>query len=266
MKKNHGLDWQTFTYEVMVCVLCLSAMPRAWAAPAESGEAVVKLREAEMARQAAEQRCADLSLVLVQTERELEKQRQRYADLYLKAQQAQRDYETLQLRVAPLLVDDTNVASGQALANLLSGLDDRQAEYKRLTVQVRGHGQYLQTVLDALKPSETLRREIQERQAELTRACDRVEALPSLVAGRGGEQSASRECRVLSVNPDLGVVVLDAGSATGVRSGSYWRVMDGVRVVARLRVIEVRSTLSAAMVIEGRVQRLTPAMPVQVGE
>jgi hypothetical protein len=250
----------------MVLLLCFSATLWAEAPAVDSGEASVKLREAEMARQAAEKRCTELSLVLVQTERELEKERQRFADLYLKCQALQDGHDQLQMRVVSLLLDEADVAPGQALANLVSGLDERQAEIQRLTVKVREFGRYLPPVLDTLQPSETLRQEVLGRCTELTRASDRLEALPPIVAGRGGETGAPRPCRVLTVNPDLGIVVLDAGSAAGVRLGSSWKIVDGGKVTARLRVIELRGSLGAATVLEGRLKRLTPGMPVVPGE
>lgn len=266
MKKISGMGWTSGTWACMVLASCFSATVWALTPAIDSGEAAVKLREAEMARQAAEKRCAELSLVLVQTERELEKERQRYAEVYLKCQSLEESGDRLQMRVAALLLDEVKVAPEQALANLVAGLDERQAEFQRLTVKVREFGRYLPTVLDTLQPSETLRQEIRDRYAELTRASDRLEALPPIVAGRGGEISAPRQCRVLTVNPELGVVVLDAGAASGMRTGSFWKIVEENRVLARLRIIELRDGLSAASVIEGRVRRLTPGMPVQAGE
>jgi len=266
MKKKLGVSWTWAAWPCMVLLLCFSGIVHAETPAADGGEAAVKLREAEMARQAAEKRGAELSLVLVRTERELEKERQRYTDLYLKSQEQQSGYDRLQVRIAALLLDDTNVAPAQALANLVAGLDERQAEYQRLAVKVREFGRYLPTVLDTLQPSQTLRQEVLERYAELTRASNRLEVLPPIVAGRGGETGAPRQCRVLTVNPELGIVVLDAGSAAGMRSGSFWKIVDDGRVMARLRVIELRDGLSAATVLEGRVKRLTPGMPVMAGE
>lgn len=259
--------WTEATWPCMVCALCLLAGIAAGATPAgDAGVASVSQQEAEIARQAAEKRAAELGLALVKTERELEKERERYAELYLKSRDLQEQYDRLQLRLASLLLDDAAAPSGQVLANGLAWLEERQAAYVRLAAEVRGFGQYLPTVLETLQPSEVLRREIMDRYRELARACDRVEALPPIVAGRGGEAGAPTSCRVLSANPELGVVVLDAGALSGVRAGSLWRIRDGERVVARVRVIEVRSALSAALVLEGRMSRLAPGLPAEAGE
>ena len=211
-----------------------------------------------MARQAAEQKCAELSLSLVQTERELEKQRQRYAELLLKAKQAQDELDTMKVRAAVLLLDRAKVGESKGLAEVLAGLDARLAEARRLTQEAREFGKYVQAVLDTLGASDALKQEVQGRIAGLGRTCDRMEAFPPLVAGRGGEMGAPRECRVLSASRELGVVVLDIGNLSGMRAGSLWRVMDGERVVARLRVVEVRPGLSAAVPVSPVASSLFP--------
>jgi hypothetical protein len=219
-----------------------------------------------MARQAAEQKCAELSLNLVQTERELEKQRQRYAELLLKAQKAQDELDAMKARAAVLLLDRAKAGEGKGIAEVLAGLDARLAEAKRLTQDVREFGKYVQAVLDTLGASDALKQEVQARVAGLGRTCDRLEAFPPLVAGRGGEMGAPRECRILSVSRELGVVVFDIGGLSGVRAGSQWRIMDGERVAARLRVVEVRPGLSAAVPVEGGLPALAPGMKALQGE
>jgi len=86
--------------------------------------------------------------------------------------------------------------------------------------QVRDFGDYLTTVLEVLEPSEAIRRGVTERYSALLKSCDRLEQWPSLVAGRGGTGADRRKCRVLAVNDDLHVIVLDAGSGDGVREGA----------------------------------------------
>jgi hypothetical protein len=258
--------WTRRLTAFMLCAFCFDLEVLGAEPQNDLNEVTVAVREADMARQAAEQRYAELSLVLVKTERELEKQRQRYADLYLKSQKLQEERDLQQLRIAALLLDESTAVSDEALANVMGRLDERQAEYQRLTAKVREFSGYLPTVLDTLNVSSALRQDVLDRYRELTRVCDRLEVLPPLVAGRGGEQGSTRECRVLSLRPDLGIAVLNAGSLAGVRAGSSWRVADGGQTLARLRVIELRSTLAAAVVVEGRVQRLAPGMRVVQGE
>ena len=267
MKKICSLGWTGYTWSLMVCTLYFFLVASvAGEEHKGSDESAVKLRETEMARQAAEQKCAELSLTLVQTERELEKQRQRYAELLVKAKKVQEELDAMQARAAVLLLDQAKAGDGKSVAEVLAGLENRQAEVQKLTQGVREFGKYVQTVLDAAGASSALKQDVQTKFAGLIRTCNRLDALPPLVAGRGGDINVPRECRVLSVGRELGVVVLDAGSSSGVRTGSLWRIMDGEKVLARLRVVEVRPGLSAAVPVEGQLSALAPGMPVRSGE
>ena len=266
-EKKWRRRWTDPFSAIMVCVLCFDVLSgAAETGTAEPTDANAKLRETEMARTAAEQQCAELSLALVRTERELERQRAKSAELLLKCKGLQDELDGLQGRVAPLLLEESKGSSGEAMAAVLAGLEERQAEARRLTTAVRDFGKYLPPILETLPVSEALRREIQGRVTELARACDRLEALPPLVARRGGSEGAPTDCRVLSVNLDLGVVALDAGASAGMRAGTVWQVLDREKPAARIRIIEVRPGISAAQVLEGSVTRLAPGMKVRVVE
>ena len=267
MKKKSWSGWTGQGWALMVCALYLFVLNSLWAGDTNGlDEPVAKLREAEMARQAAEQKCAELSLNLVQTERELEKQRQRYAELLIRAKTAQDELDAMQACAAVLLSDQAKAGDGKGVAEVLAGLDSRQAEVQKLTQGVLEFGKYVQTVLDAVGASGALSKDVQTKFAGLVRTCNRLDALPPIVAGRGGDVNAPRECRVLSVSRELGVVVLDAGSSSGIKTGSRWRIQDGERVSARLRVIESRSGLCAAVPVEGRLSAIAPGMKVRQGE
>jgi hypothetical protein len=56
------------------------------------------------------------------------------------------------------------------------------------------------------------------------------------------------ECRVLEVNKELGVAVLNAGRRQGLRPGLEFAVMDGDRVVATLRTTDVRASIAGAVI------------------
>ena len=71
-----------------------------------------------------------------------------------------------------------------------------------------------------------------------------------------------RSCRVLAVNDDLQVVVLDSGYAEGIRRGSHWQIARDDEVAVRLRVIDVRADISAAVVVDGRFGDVGPGSEV----
>jgi hypothetical protein len=131
---------------------------------------------------------------------------------------------------------------------------------------VQAFQKYLNTVLEVLQPSDTLKREITGRYKSLTQAAERLENWPSQVAGRGGRMGGPLESRVVAVNDDLQVVVLDSGSDAGVRTGATARIVSGDgRTVAELRVVEVRKRLSAAEPVKGRLRDIAPGASVRFG-
>jgi len=262
-----GLD--NMTSRAKVLVLCFIAVVAVLPGPAVVGDdSALKMHEAELARQAAEQRCAELSVALVRGERELEKERQRYAALQLQARRQQEAFDALQAQTAGwLLAADTGVPPGIGWQDTLARLEAVQADYRAACLRFREFGGYVTALLDNLKASEALRQDVRNRFDEAVRACERLEARPPIVAGRGGvEETGSRVCRVRSVNADLGVVILDAGADAGVRPGGLWRVLRDDRVVARLRVVSTRPGVSAAVPVEGRLAEVVPGLRMLAGE
>ena len=60
--------------------------------------------------------------------------------------------------------------------------------------------------------------------------------------------SSLQIARVLEVNGSLQMVVLDVGASQGVRVGMPLIILHGERVVAELRVVEVRPKISGALI------------------
>ncbi len=106
----------------------------------------------------------------------------------------------------------------------------------------------LRPFLKPLSPAE--RAQILLRLEELEAAASAF----SLVADRL-ENTPLERCRVLAVNPDLGVVALSAGAAAGAAPGMIYR-RDGFE----LRLISVRPYASAAVVQKGNLADLIPGM------
>lgn len=219
-----------------------------------------------MARQAAEQRAAELSAALQRARNGLDQMRRQNAELYLKCRQLQQELTGVRLSVASMLDGPGNASLGQTLADAVGTVEGVRAEQKKLCSDVRAFGRYLVTVLDVLQPSEALRLEVSEKYAVLVEACDRLDQLPPSVAGRGGDREGRLESRVLAVNDDLQVVILDAGTDRGVRPGTTWRLLKRGKAVARLKVVEVRRSVSAAVPEEGRLRDIAPGALVRAGE
>lgn len=65
----------------------------------------------------------------------------------------------------------------------------------------------------------------------------------------GGAVALSEaEIRVIDVNPALRMVVLDGGSAHGIRPGMVFQVVRGGRPIAAVRAVDVRALVTGAVI------------------
>lgn len=95
----------------------------------------------------------------------------------------------------------------------------------------------LRTISEALASAQAA---LDTRQAERAPAEDAV-------SRRAGE---ALDCWLVDVNPDLETVILSQGARSGVRYGLPLVVTRDRRKVASLRVVDVRETVSGAVVVE----------------
>jgi hypothetical protein len=208
----------------------------------------------------------ELEVALRRAEQDLEKTRRQSADLYVTCRQQQDDLTALQLQAAGMLTTPGDGTSTRALSQVLRCLEEANAAQARLATELQAFGQYLTTVLDVLQPSESLRSEVMARYRALTKVCEQTGQLPSIVAGRGGKPEGQRESRVMAVNDDLQVVIIDTGSNAGIHPGALLGVWVRDKVVARLRVTEVRPALCAAVPIAGGLRGIAPGAQVRAVE
>ncbi|OGV69996.1 MAG: hypothetical protein A3K19_11330 [Lentisphaerae bacterium RIFOXYB12_FULL_65_16] len=269
LRKMFSGHWQKPVWFVILCASCLLLAAQSVAeAPGQSGkeQRELELNEAQVARQAAEEKTEELRAELRRREQELQALQERYAELYLASRRQQQELEDYELRLAGLLADREDPSSGRALARALAALDELRVAQLDVSVKVREFQGNLNSVLDALQPSEATRRELIDRLDALNQAVERsVKPWPS-VAGRGQGITERLAGRVLAVNDLLQVIVLDKGYDHGVRPGLMWRLLDGEKVKARLKVIEVRASISAAVVTEGKFDSVGPGVTVKLGE
>ena len=128
---------------------------------------------------------------------------------------------------------------------------------------VEEFGIYLASVLEVLQPSNTLKNQIDSRYQTVLRAVEaKKNPLSLTVARRGSGNPGDRVCRILTLNDELHVVVLDAGSNAGIRPGANWHVLiDGQRT-ADLKILETRPDVSAALIIRGNFADIGPGSVV----
>ena len=133
-----------------------------------------------------------------------------------------------------------------------------------------------QLALEAVSFSETVEELLRElpvgktRQAEvrlkldaLVRDSRRFIAMSELRKETGNGSDMLRTCRVLSVNRELNIAILSVGADQGAFAGMMYRVKDKDEW---LKVISVRPTIAAALLISGNIENLAPGMELAINE
>jgi len=123
--------------------------------------------------------------------------------------------------------------------------------------------EYRRQVAALTAEKEQLSTEVRDLQSKVLQLVDALESEPpperaappeapaAVPAGPGPNEVSQRAlnaARVVDANEPLRYVVLDVGSAQGVRPGMQFSVLEGDEVLAQLRVEDVRETLSGAVV------------------
>lgn len=78
-----------------------------------------------------------------------------------------------------------------------------------------------------------------------------LRSLNEVLNGRGGTLPAAADIKtgqIVSIDEKLGLAVLNFGKAQGVRIGMPFRVLRGENIIGRCKVVEVRDSISAALI------------------
>ena len=259
--------WTRVLLAITLCVPFLGGKVSADDHDAAIAELQAQLAEAVVARNVAEQRGAELRASLTEARKDLADLRRQFADVLVASREREAETEQLRLGIAALLFESDEDASRAIAAKAVAALHGVHQTNAALHTGVRQFADYLQGVVDALETSAAVRREIGDRLDRLQRLVADAERSPSSVAGRGGINGRSqRECRVLAVSDEFQIVVLDVGAARGARLGMVWEIHDRAhRPTHVLRLVDVRTSISSAVVVRGGMDGIAPGMTVRAG-
>jgi len=171
----------------------------------------------------------------------------------LKARTRLRDQELFLAAAA----DEGEFSSPKAReARMLTKLATLCADGEKLTVKIRELIDEVRAILREA-PVDTARR------ARMNLLLDEVERLAGAFASTlddpaGDPAAALRECRVLEVNRELGVALVNVGSRQGAFVGLV--LHGGPEKSVELRLDEVRSGVSAATLLRGDWRDVIPGM------
>jgi hypothetical protein len=140
-----------------------------------------------------------------------------------------------------------NYESSAVLQDALGYIHKKEQALKASYVSLRYLKEY---VMEQGELSEEVRKTLCNRIEAIAQRVEEEISIPPLVAKRGGLRTGASI--VLAVNNTLSAVVLDVGYLNGTSPGSEWIVKSssGDELV-RLRIAEVRRTISAAVPMKG---------------
>ena len=164
----------------------------------------------------------------------------------------QKKWREAQLRAQTLGVnfaDESVTRAQRQLVESVRALYLAEAERQRLIEQ-------LQRLLQAVEKQGDVVGELARTKALLTAAGQKT-------SERTGQATAGtlETAAVLDVNPDLRLAVLNVGLLQGVRVGMPFVVWRGDRIVAELRVVEVRQRICGALI-----EKLEQKVILQAGD
>lgn len=207
---------------------------------------VVRLQEAELARDAWEQQCLQLSVRVVRLEEALGELRGEYAAADVAAKECRQELQFLRLSVANLLVNRDNLT----VAVALDEMKRLQASWDEIYRELREFQSFLNSVLEVLDPAgESPTSEV--LQSKLGHLIGRLEAADMLLAAPQGAGGDLTVCQVVAMETNKQLVALNVGFNHGALPGMGGRIEGSGGLEYDFQIVEVRPTISAAVVTTG---------------
>jgi hypothetical protein len=157
----------------------------------------------------------------------------------------QKQWSEAQLRAQTLGINFGDNSAGQVQRQLVESVRAlylAEAERRRLIER-------LQTLLDAVEKQGDVAGELARTKALLAATARPASGRTDKAAAAGGlVEGTLGAATVLDMNPDLRLVVLNIGLLQGARVGMPLVMLRGNRVVAELKIVEVRQRICGALI------------------
>lgn len=172
-------------------------------------------------------------------------------------------FRELQLWLAKVPAGGMVRYQGQREDELYKRLGDLSNAGGQLALEAVSFSETVEELLRELPVGKTRQAEVRLKLDALVRDSRRFIAMSELRKGTDSGFDMLRTCRVLSVNRELNVAILSVGADQGAFAGMMYRVKDKDEW---LKVISVRPTIAAALLISGNIENLTPGMELAINE
>ncbi|OVE82573.1 hypothetical protein BVY04_00605 [bacterium M21] len=248
MKKIFSSGWTKAGASCIVAVLIFL--------PCHAGNAATEQQAGKSEVKILQARCLELQAALLRSETELEAARANQAEALVELKKHRKYVEQLRLKAANVLVERDRVSEAEALRQLLVDLQALTITHESALQELKQTRRYLAALFELLgeQAGSALKASLE---AKLFLVEQRLQEATRLgrIQGRTATPKAPTVCRVLDVNAALAVIVLDIGRTAGALLSSQWLVRNGSNE-AILQIVEVRPTLSAALVIKGKIEHI----------
>jgi len=184
-------------------------------------------------------------------QQELDLLRRRYAELYIQNKQLEEKLENIELTVAGMLIEQDDDSSNKALSKTLRAVDRQIKNSGKALKELDKLEKLLDKHLKNTNLNNKICKQIVEQIKLIRQNLIAVKMLPSKVAGQGNVKSTRFKCSVVAKNNKLQIVVLNVGSKIGIHSNEEWCILDNGKVVAEVKIVEVRDYICAAMIVKG---------------
>ena len=122
----------------------------------------------------------------------------------------------------------------------------------------------MQLLLRELPIGKVRQAEVQLQLDDLVRKSRRLIAMAEISADPAKGVEALRTCRILAVDRELRVAILSVGSIKGAFAGMIYHV--GKDRQEQLKLVSVRPSVAAAVLVRGSIENLSPGMEAAAGE
>ncbi len=172
-------------------------------------------------------------------------------------------FRELQLWLAKVPAGGMVRYQGQREEELYKRLGDLSKAGNQLALGSVAFSEVVDELLRELPVGKTRQAEIRLKLDALVRDSRRFIAMSELKRETNEGSDMLRTCRVLSVNRELNIAILSVGADQGAFAGMMYRVKDKDEW---LKVISVRPTIAAALLISGNIENLAPGMELAINE
>ena len=250
MKKNNKPLWTSKCSFTIFSALFLAAIPIFATEPNEVTQ-IEKLKNDNLKLKAA----------LSAKERELEIVKADFFNALDKLKKLRQEVVEIRLEAANMLVNKEALRDRGATRLLLKDMHDLLSAQAKVHTELLELSHYVDAVLDSSgEAKDSVARKAVKTKINSMRNQLEKSGLLSLTKKNDSKKSKKTEGRILAVNEQLRVVILNIGHHQGIIVGSSWQI-DGKS--EKLVVVESRPEISAAKIVNGNIKNLVPGMMVK---